>query len=228
MGRMRDHSEGDQMAQRLSIDVARRRSGRDVVAPTRSIRVPELAVGVVLVVSGALAAVLWHRSVTQGDTVVVAARDVPRGAVISAADLAPADVRGANGIELVDGASASELVGQVTLVDVAAGTPWSRDLLSDVAPLRADEALAAVALEPGEAPPDLATGDPVRVVIVTPGHLDAPAVADLRDVTATVWQVVPAGELGTDAVVTLRLPLSEAAVVTAAEEVRLVRVEGLG
>jgi hypothetical protein len=216
------------MAERLSIDVARRRSGPIGLASRRQVRMPELVVGVVLVVGAALGAVLWHGAVTSGDTVVVAARDVPRGAVLTADDLAPVEVRGASGLDLVPGASAAELVGRITLVDVAAGTPWSPGLLGEIAPLQADEALVALAVAPGEAPPDLSAGDLVKVVVVTPGNLDAPATAELRSATATVWQLVPPGELGPDAVVTLRVPLTEAVVVSAAEEVRLVRVEARG
>ena len=203
---------------------SRSRGGQGAAAPRRKVRLPELVVGVLLVAGSALAAVVWQQSVTSGRGVVVAARDVPRGAVVTADDLAIVEVSGGQEVELVASSDAASLVGTVAVVDVGVGTPWSPALVSAVAPLTTGDGLVAVALAPGEVPPGLVAGDSVRVVVVRADTGEAQSRADLRPRVAVVWDVIAPGELGNDTVVTLRLSLDEAALVAAAEDVRLLGV----
>lgn len=184
-----------------------------------------MALGLLLVVTCVFAAMLWNRSVTTGRTIVVASGDIARGSVIEAADLAPAEVRGATGVGFVSGENASDLVGTVALVDITAGEPLTASAVTQTDPLRPDEGLTSVSLERGDAPVDLGPGDTVRVVVVPLADPVEPTPPTVLELVAEVWDVAPANEYEPAAVVTLRLPLTEAATVAGADSVRLVRVE---
>jgi hypothetical protein len=200
-------------------------SGVRMTQPSRPVRIPELVLGLVLVVGCALAAVMWNRSITAGFTIVVAASDVPRGSVIDAVDLLPAEVRGGEGVGFVSGDAAADLVGTVALVDITAGEPLTSSMVTATEPLTPEEGLASVALERGQAPSDLGPGDSVRVVVVPIADPVTPSAPTLLELVAEVWDVEPPTEYEPDSVVTLRLPIADAAIVAGAESLRLVRVE---
>ncbi len=66
----------------------------------------------------------------------------------------------------------------------------------------------------------------MRVVVVPIPDPTAATEPTMLDLVAEVWDVEPATEFDAETVVTLRLPLDQAAAVTAADGVRLVRVDG--
>ena len=229
------------MAERLAVaptrpattegnDVAgARRAGRDrrsvvPITPKRTFRLPEVVLGVMLVAGCALGAVLWQRSTNTTETFVVAARSIDRGTVITAEDLRGAEMGGETST-LIAGSDARALVGQVAVVDIAEGAPMSVSLLVDEQPLAADEALTSMALEPGQAPPDLALNDRVRVVVTSASDGTGAVLTTMLDATAVVWSVGQSQD-GISTVVTVRGPLSLATDVAAAVSVRLARVEG--
>lgn len=211
----------------------RRGRSRERHSPTRSarrgadrrVRVPELSLGLLVVTGCALAALLWSRSLTATSTVVVAAGDLARGEVIDEDDLSLAEVRSVRGLGLVSGDRSTELVGRILLVDVSAGSTLVGAMVGDVPRLGGDEALVGVALERGHAPSDLAVGDRVQVILVPdPTGLTETAPTTLST-PARVWSIDPADEFEPRALVTLGLPVDQAAPVAAAHAVRLVRVE---
>ncbi len=181
--------------------------------------------GVLLVAGGALAAVLWHTRSTATTPVVVAARPIARGSAISADDLAVGHAAG-EGVVLMGGERAGDLVGRVAVIDVGAGEPLTAAAVADVAPLGVDEALSAVAIEPGWAPADLAPGDPVRVVTVRPVSATVDETATLFPAPVTVWDVTSPSDGTTTTVVTLRGPLELATELALASSVQIARVGG--
>lgn len=194
------------------------------------VRVPETVLGVLLVAGSALGGLVWYRSATAPQTVVVAAGDLPRGHVLTAADLRAATVSGAEGITLVAGTDARELIGQAVRVDVGAGTPLTPAVVGDMAPLDRGEALAATSVGPGHYPPSLAAGDLVRVVVVADPAAAAP-VADtvatlMAEEVAEVWELAEPTDGDPHAVVTLRVSLELAMRIASAASVRLIQVEG--
>lgn len=194
------------------------------VTPKRSFRLPEVVLGVLLVAGCALAAVLWQRQANTTETFVVAARSIPRGAVITADDLGGAQIGGET-MALIPGADASSLLGQVAVVEIAAGSPMSAALVSAEHPLAAGEALTSMALEPGQMPPDLAQNDHVRIVVTTASGGSGAAATTLLEAEAIVWSVELSQD-GVATVVTVRGPLSLTSDVASAVSVRLARVEG--
>lgn len=197
------------------------------MAPARPnrVRVPELALGLVLVAGGALGALLWYTSVTTESTVVVAARDLPRGHVLQAGDLRAATVSGSPGVALLAGEHAHVMLGRTLLADV----PASAALLPSMAIERdrpaAGEGLVSLALPAGHAPAELAALDVVRVVVVSRDLLGVASEPELVEHLAEVWSVTPPSEFDPTTLVTLRAPLELSTAVAAAEHVRLVVVE---
>ncbi len=178
-----------------------------------------------LIAGCALAAMLVQQATNSKATVVVAARSIERGSVIGPADLAAITLTGDTGA-LIHGDNARGLLGQTAVIDIAANTPLAATMVSAQTGLGADEALISVAVEPGRIPPELASGDAVRVVVVSPSSVGAPDQAVLLETTAIVWSVAGAESVGGNTIVTLRGPLTLATEVAAASTVQLVRIEG--
>ncbi|MEO6125556.1 MAG: SAF domain-containing protein [Ilumatobacteraceae bacterium] len=212
------------------IEPSRRRSNgrRDVdaqpVTPKRSFRLPEVVIGVMLVAGCALAAVLWQQHTNTTETVVVAARSIARGTVVTAADLGGAQIGGETSA-LITGDQASILLGQIAVVDIPVGSPLSMALVTDEQPLGADEALTSMALEPGQMPPDLAPNDHVRIIVTASAGATGVASTQLLESEAVVWSVELSQD-GVSTVVTVRGPLTLSTDVAAAVAVRLARVDG--
>jgi hypothetical protein len=185
--------------------------------------------GVVLVVGGALGALVWHRASTATSLVTTVAVPVARGEELSATQLAPVEVGGSLPAGLVPWSQASELVGRRLVTDVPAGTPLLPSLLVAGTPLADGEALAAVKVGAGSYPAGLAPGDVVDAVAVPVAVVDADLTAAPVVVVAgaVVHAVEPLGDVELSEVVTLRLPAESARALGAvAGPVRLVRVAG--
>lgn len=188
----------------------------------RSFRMPEIVLGMFLVVGCALAAVLWQQHNTSTATVVVAARPIEHGQLITAADLRGAQMGGETSA-MISGDSAAALLGRVAVVDIAAGVPLTPTLLVETTPLAADEALTSMALAPGQVPPDLAVNDRVRIVVTEPGAAAGVVATRLLDEPATVWSVDVALD-GVSTIVVVRGPLALSVAVAAATQVHVTRI----
>jgi len=195
--------------------------------PRRRARLPEMAIGVVLMVGFSLAAVLWHMSATDKVPVLALASDVSRGQVIEPGDLRvvylPADQPVAH---LPRGAS-GELVGRIAVADLQEGTLLTRSHVEARSPLRGDDGVVGLALDPGQFPAiGLLPGDLVNVVA---GVADGASGEDSSAVLARRAEVYAVEPLGTQGrqLVSLKMPEDVANRVAAAAErgsVRLVMV----
>lgn len=204
---------------------ARSSPSSTLTPPSRRVRVPELAVGLLVVAVCAFAALIWSRSLTATTAVLVSRDAIARGQVIESGDLVPAEMRGADAVGLVAADRADELVGRVALVALPAGAPVLDAVLADGPPLGVGDALVGVALDRGQAPVDLVVGDVVKVIVVPdPVSLDTAGPRMLAR-AAVVHGVQPADEFETRAVVTLAVAVDDAVDVAAAHGVRLARVE---
>lgn len=216
-------SHGRKMAGRASIGARPTMPSPRRRAPRR-VRVPELAVGLVIVSVCVLGALIWSRSLTQMSKVVVTTGTISRGETVDASDLAVAEIRGGESLGFAPAHRLDELVGRVSLVDLGADAPVVGAMLAEMPAMTADEALVGMALEVGHAPVDLAVGDTVRIVVVTdPNGLD-PTPPRLMPGTALVHALEPGDDFEPRDVVTVGVPLDAAADVAAAPGVRLVRV----
>ncbi len=128
-------------------------------------RLPEVAVGVLVTVGFALAAVLWHLSAAQKVPVLALASDVGRGEVIEAEDLRVAHVASDDQVSLLAPSQSGEVVGRVAVVDLVAGTLVGPSLVAAVPAVEPGDGVVGLSLEGGQVPSGrLSPGDIVHVV----------------------------------------------------------------
>lgn len=143
------------------------------------VRVPELVVGVLLVVGFALAAVLWMARANDRQPVLVLAAPVERGQMLEAGDVGVAYVGSGDRLAVLPQSAAAGLVGQVAVADLPAGTVITAEQFASGTPVADGTGVVGVALDPGEYPlGQLHPGDQVNVVLAA-DQGDAPA--------ATAW-----------------------------------------
>lgn len=136
-----------------------------VAPPKRRVRLPELAVGLLVTVMFALGAVLWHLNATTKVPALAVAAPIERGEVIEAADLRVVYVASDDPLARMSSAESSAVVGRVALVDLAPGTLLTRTVVADAAALKTGDGVVGLALDPGQYPAlGLAPGDRVNVV----------------------------------------------------------------
>lgn len=213
---------------RLSSDGARVRPDTPSVEPShrRRSRLPEMAIGVVLMVAFALGAVLWHMSATDKTPVLALASSVGRGEVIEPGDLRVVYVATDEPIAHLPRSASSELVGSVAVADLEEGTLLTRGHVVARASLGPEDGVVGLALDPGQFPAlGLVPGDLVNVVAADGSSSadDSEAVLARR---AEVYAVEEIGSQGRQ-FVSLRMPEEVANQVAAATErgpVRLVMV----
>ena len=143
-------------------------SGRRVmVAPPKSrVRLPELAVGLFVMVLFALGAVLWHLNSVDKTPALAVAADIDRGDTIGAGDIRVVYVASDDPLALLGESQMSEVVGRVALVDLPAGTLVTRGMVAEAVSLAPGEGITGLSLDPGQYPASgLAPGDRVNVVL---------------------------------------------------------------
>ena len=191
----------------------------------RRIRIPLAILGLLLVVACALGFGTILTQVGQQYQVLVLSHPLQVGDVISASDLGLATVStGTSGIAFITAGNESTVIGRPAAVAMPAGAPLIAADLGSVPPL-AGQAVVAVLIKPGDAPPSLAPGAAVWVVITTPETQSTglapsanPAATAPAPVSATVTAVdTPSDSAITQGViVSLSLPASDVQTVTTA------------
>lgn len=180
----------------------------------------ELALGFALIIGGAIGVLVWQREATRPDTVVITARDLRRGDTLTVADLDTATLVGAQGVRVPSSEMLTELLGATVRVDIPGGAIVIPELFEHRTPPGVDEALISVALRPGEAPPDVAPLDQVRLVLVRLDPLGTAPPAITTD-TAQVWAVRPATDIDPTVIVTVRAAADVLQRVALADRIRL-------
>lgn len=194
----------------------------DVKRSTR-VRVPELAIGLLIVSACVLAALLWQRSVEKGAPVLIAGRDLSRGQLVSDNDLAAVVISSDEPLRLLKATSASQVIGMRVLAEIPAGTPMSMTQLSVVEPVDERHALVGVTVTLAQAPLDLIAGDSVRLVSVNRQVDGSRSVVVLAEM-ARIWEITTLDGLSDQRSVTLRLPLDSASSVLGHDELHLLKV----
>lgn len=138
---------------------------RTGLPPRRRVRLPELAIGLLVTGAFALGGMLWHLSATTRVPALAAATAIERGTPIDATNLRVVYVASDAPIQRIDSTDASLLVGQRALVDLDAGTLLTPSVLGDSATLQPGNGIVGLALDPGGYPArGLASGDLVNIV----------------------------------------------------------------
>lgn len=193
----------------------------------RRVRVPELTIGLVLMVGFALAAVLWHMSATDKTPALALSRDVARGETVEAGDLRVVYLSTDDAIAHLPREASADVVGRVAVSDLPRGALLTREQVADRSSLGADEGVVGLALDPGQYPGEgLLPGDFVNVVTGTPDSGDTGVSGSVLARRAEVYAVEEVGTQGRR-FVSVRMPEDVANRVAAAAErgpVRLVLV----
>ena len=133
----------------------------------RRVRVPQLALGVLLSGLAVLGFVLFNAASVQRTPVLALATDVLRGQVLELEDLQVAHVGTDDVLAMTPADRADLLVGRAAVTDLRAGTLLTEDQVAAGATLTPGAGVVGLALAPGQYPtPQLAIGDLVTVVEV--------------------------------------------------------------
>ena len=186
-------------------------------APGRAVRrrVPELAVGVVLIGLGAIGALMLAGRQPPRAAVLVWANDMSRGEVVAPEDLAVASIESDTPVDVVDVAAAADVVGRTVAFGTNAGGFVSGSLLEVGSTIPPDYAVVGLRLGAGRYPVStLAIGDVVDLLTSEPLiGWDDPVVVAGVEVFDMLW--LGSGE-GSDALVSLLVPRAAAPRVVAA------------
>jgi hypothetical protein len=192
-------------------------------------RVPWVALGVVLVVTGALMFGLMVQSAGNRTAVVVAARDIGQGQVVAATDLRVVDVAIDGSASVVPASQRSQLVGQTATSRIPAGSLVNRAQFARDAGLAPGQVVVGALLGPGGIPvPNLRVGDEVTLLEARDTERSTTSAEPLGD--GTVFMVT-AGSQPAAQFVSLVVDDSLAQRVTdaaAAQRLRLVLRRGAG
>ena len=131
----------------------------------------QIGLGVALVVlCGAIGATLFQSSAKRV-SVVIAARNLPAGTVLTSSDLATGTLPASDNITAMSANGASVLVGQQLAVPLSRGQLMVRAMVSSTPPLPAGSQVVGVLLKADQMPSvPIVVGDQVQVIAVsTPG-----------------------------------------------------------
>ena len=219
------------MKQRLASSLSRSRVGvsQQVVTSPDDLdedrrqrrRVPEMAIGLVLVLVGALSSLWLYSSLSKTEAVVQTSRSIRRGEVITESHLQVMMINERDAAKFVRPEAAADLIGKVAAVNLESATPLTEAMVERRPMLLAGEALTSVAMEPGTFPPDLEVGDVVAVALVPDIVVAEARPPRLFEGPVVVWSIEqPEGLFGT-AIVTLRSTSELAVEVAGSGEVQI-------
>ena len=145
-----------------------------------------VSVAVLLVAVGGLLTAWLFTRVGDTEAVLALARDVPRGAVVTDADLVIAQVNTDPALGPVPAAELAEVVGRRAAVDLSVGSLLTTAGVTDSVVPAEGQSLVGLLLDPGQVPEEsLLSGDPVRI-ITTPALGDDPVEAAPLEMRAIV------------------------------------------
>ncbi|MCO1575874.1 SAF domain-containing protein [Crossiella sp. SN42] len=196
---------------------------------TRRHRLPHLVLGILLVVACTAGGVVAATRLGARETVLALARPVQVGHVLTEHDLQQVDVGAEPGHPLLAASDTSTVLGQPVAFTLPAGTWLTRALLGTPRVPPHGTAIAAIALKPGQFPPELTTGATVLVLATAPQGQGATATAPSASWSAVVGGVA-VRESEQTTVVSLHLAEADARAVAAvpAGQLAVVAVAGGG
>ena len=149
-------------------------------------RFPELAVGLLLIVGGALGALIWQINATRTTPVLAAARQIEQGAVVELDDLQLVEIRSADQLNVLGSNETAIVVGRVARTDLAPGTLLTPEHVTEGSVIELGDGVVGMALSAGEVPSlRLRPGEAVNVVLTPPSTSDDPF-ADIGGALATI------------------------------------------
>jgi hypothetical protein len=190
----------------------------------RRVRLPQLALGLLLAGGAALGFVLFHATAVQRTPVLALATHVARGQTLQLEDLQVVQVGIDSPAAVIPADQPGLVVGRTVVADLPAGTLLSDGLVTSTSPLLDGGGVVGLALNPGQYPtPRLMVGDLVTVVEVSDGPRLLTGAAEVVDIETVATQGQRFISLLTD-----ETTAAEIAAADATGEVRLVAIAGEG
>lgn len=191
----------------------------------KGVRIPEFAIGLLIVCVCIIGAFMWQNSDATGTKVLVTSRALKRGHEIQASDLSTITLTSSDDIALLQSSAAADIVGMRVSTDVVAGSPLTSSQIISVDPLSSTEGLAGITVTKSQAPANLAAGDNVQVIAVD-SQSDGTNLTTVIDSKIQVWEISEPDELSGDRSVTLRVAITSVNVLVGHDELHLVKVVG--
>ena len=189
----------------------------------RGVRIPEFAIGLLIVSSCVVGAFLWQGSQADGTPVLVTARPLQQGHQIVASDLATITLTSSADIALLSDAMAADIIGMRVINDMVSGTPFTTAQLTAIEPLSASEGLVGMTITLAQAPADLMAGDYVQLIAVD-SQSDGSQISTAIDGRVQVWSISSPQELSSERSVTLRVTLAASLTLVGHDELHLIKV----
>jgi len=191
----------------------------------KGVRIPEFAIGLLIVCVCIIGAFMWQNSDATGTKVLVTSRALKRGHEIQTSDLSTITLTSSDDIALLQSSAASDVVGMRVSTDVVAGSPLTSSQIISVEPLSSTEGLAGITVTKSQAPANLAAGDNVQVIVVD-SQSDGTNMTTAVDSKIQVWEISEPDELSGDRSVTLRVAITSVNELVGHDELHLVKVVG--
>ena len=191
----------------------------------KGVRIPEFAIGLLIVCICIIGAFMWQNSDATGTKVLVTSRALQRGHEIQASDLSSITLTSSDDIALLETSTATDIIGMRITTDIVAGTPLTPSQLISVRPLTTTEGLAGITVTKAQAPANLAAGDNVQVIAVD-SQSDGTNLTTSIAAKIQVWEISDPDELSGDRSVTLRITIVSANELIGHDELHLVKVVG--
>jgi len=191
----------------------------------KGVRIPEFAIGLLIVSICIIGAFMWQNSDASGTKVLVTSRALQRGHEIQASDLSSITLTSTDDIALLETSTAADIIGMRITTDIEAGSPLTPSQLISVEPLTPTEGLAGITVTKAQAPANLAAGDNVPVIAVA-SQSDGTSVTTSIAAKIQVWEISDPDELSGDRSVTLRVAITSADELIGHDELHLVKVVG--
>ena len=189
----------------------------------KGVRIPEFAIGLLIVCVCIIGAFMWQNSGAEGTKVLVTSRALKRGHEIQASDLTTITLTSSDDIALLSTGAATDIIGMRLTTDIVAGSPLIPSQLILVEPLSATEGLAGITVTKSQAPANLAAGDNVQVIAVD-SQSDGTNLTTSIAAKVQVWEISQPDELSGDRSVTLRVVIASANELVGHDELHLVKV----
>lgn len=191
----------------------------------KGVRIPEFAIGLLIVCVCIVGAFMWQNSDATGTQVLVTSRALQRGHEIQASDLSSVTLTSSDDIALLDTSTATDVIGMRITTDIVAGTPLIPSQLISLNPLSKTEGLAGITVTKSQAPANLAAGDDVQVIAVD-SQSDGTNLTTSLAAKVQIWEISAPDELSGDRSVTLRITIASANELIGHDELHLVKVVG--
>ena len=189
----------------------------------KGVRIPEFAIGLLIVCVCIIGAFMWPNSGAEGTQVLVTSRALKRGHEIQATDLSTITLTSSDDIALLSTGAATDIIGMRLTTDIVSGSPLTPSQLVSVEPLTSTEGLAGITVTKSPAPANLAAGENVQVIAVD-SQSDGSNLTTPISTNVQVWEISEPDELSGDRSVTLRVAITSANELVGHDELHLVKV----